>query len=430
MSKSVAAEYQSQPWIMEPGALKAFAERISALPESAALFAIEVAVKPKELLIVDGIARIPIRGYLLETVPGWLRAWGVVATGYDEIASQVRSAASRKDVTAIELDVDSPGGMVAGVISAADAIYQARSAKPVTATITNLGASGAYWLTSQAKSIRAADVNTTAGSIGVYTYYIDFTGAEEKAGVKFIVVRSGEHKAMGMDTITDRQIAAVQEYIDATAENFIEAVARGRGRDADQVRELATGQLWIAATARELGLIDAVAESINQSSQDSDIKGDSPMKPEEEKTQEAASAEQLQEASRAAAENERIRMSQLKTEFADDPEFAMQAFTDGLTVAEARAKYCDVLRERLKEKDNSQSSIVNSQSQGASAIVTEDTDTGAGGDFLAEARAMAAEKKVSVTAAMQKLRRQKPALHAAFLEQCESRGKEMYAEAV
>ena len=155
------------------------------------------------------------------------------------------------------------------------------------------------------------------------------------------------------------------------------------------------------------------------------------MKTEEEKNQEAALAEQLQEASRAATETERIRMSQLKTEFADDPEFAMQAFTDGLTVAEAKAKYCDVLRDRLAAKNaEAATGTEREQASGVPPLANEDTDEGAGGDFIAEAKEMAAEKKITVTAAMQKLARQRPGLHESFKGQCRDHGSRMYREAV
>lgn len=433
MINAVFTEYQSQPWIMEPGALKAFAEQLGSMPMNAALFGIEVAQKAAELTVTGGIARIPITGYLLNKVPGWLRAWGIEATGYDEIAAQIKIAVDRKDVTGIELVVDSPGGMVAGVIGAADAIYNARQSKPVNAIVNNLSASGAYWLTSQANEIKAADANTLAGSIGVYTWYVDFSKARESKGIKVIVIRSGEHKGKGLDEITENQIAAVQEYIDATAENFINAVARGRGKEAGSIRELATGQLWIAAKARELGLIDSVTVQTNQTSQ-SDIKGEIVMKTEEEIKAEQAeqiakvTAKATAEGKETAISEERQRISAINEKFGEDPEFAFKAVAEGWTMAEAHEAYNDVLRKKLKMQ-NAEHSTQNQQAEGSAAIATGDTDEGTGGDFMTEAREMAAEKKITVTAAMRKLTRTKPALHQAFLGKCKTTGKAMYAEA-
>lgn len=428
MPNSIVAEYQSQLWIMEPGALKAFIERIGGLPASAQLPLVAVEIAPKELAVANGVARIGIKGVLLDTVPGWMRLWGFDVTGYDEIAAQVNAAASRKDVTSIQLEVDSPGGLVAGVMEASDAIYNARQNKSVNAVIRNLSASGAYWLTSQAQQIHAADANVLAGSIGVYTYYVDWTQHEEKLGVKVIVVRSGEHKGMGLDAVTEPQIAAVQQYIDATARNFIDAVAQGRGREAAKIAGLATGQLWIAAQARELGLVDSVIENRNQTTQTNQaITGDSNM--DTTNNSNATAQVQTDQIRQAAQAEERKRLTDLKAAFPDDLSFATAAFEKGSTIAEAKAEYCDVLRERLKTQ--AKAPAVPASAAGAPPLAQDGSDAGnSQGDFLEQAEALAAEKKISMTAAMKQLRRRQPQLHEAFKARCESEGRAMYETAV
>jgi len=430
MPNSIVAEYQRQLWAMEPAALKAFIERLGGLPAEAQLPMISVGSKPRELIVAGGVARIPIKGVLLDTVPGWLRLWGINATGYDEIVEQVNAAGARADVEKIVLEVDSPGGLVAGVMKAASAIFNARSAKPVDAVVQNLSASGAYWLTSQANSIAAGDANTLAGSIEVYTYYVDWTKYEEDNGIKVIVIRSGEHKGMGLDKITDGQVAAVQEYIDATAANFIAAVAQGRGKEKEQIAELATGQLWIAQTAKRLGLVDSVVDGRRQTSKSTQSsKGDVTMDEKEiEQIKTAAAAEARKSAQQSAEQAERKRMSELAAEFPEDPEFAMKAFGEGWSLEKAKAEYCDVLKAKVAEQQKTNKA--SAASAGAEALATDDTDAGCEGDFMEEARKMAAEKKITVTAAMQKLRRAKPALHEAFKARCATEGRRMYSEAV
>lgn len=422
MPNSIIAEYQSQPWLMEPAALKAFIERVAGLPENASLLGVTIERKPALLEVAGGVARIPINGVLLPKVPSWMRLWDLNVTGYDQITAQVTEATGRKDVTAIELAIDSPGGMVAGVMSAADAIFNARSVKPVTAVITNLGASAAYWLASQARTIAAADANTLAGSIGVYSVYVDWSKALADEGLKIIVIRSGEHKGMGLDAITESQIAAIQQYIDATAANFIAAVARGRGRTIEDIAPQATGQLWIAVAARELGLIDAVIDGAMKNSQTTQIQGDQHMDP----IQANAELEKVKtDSARSAQNDERIRMSQLKTAFVDDPDFAIKAFTEGWSLEQAKANYCDVLREKLKE----QGKKAGDKTTGAAAIPEADADGVTQGDFLEEARSLAKEKGITVTAAMKQLNRRKPGLHEAFVQRCKNEGKQMYQEA-
>jgi ClpP class serine protease len=146
MPNSIVAKLQAQQWAMEPAALKAFIEQVAGLPDSATLTSIVVAQQPKQLKVIKGTAVIPISGVLLKTVPGWLRFFGIEATGYDEIRSQIKQALEDEKVEKIHLQVDSPGGEVAGQVEAVDDIFNAREQKPVTASIEDIGASGAYWL--------------------------------------------------------------------------------------------------------------------------------------------------------------------------------------------------------------------------------------------------------------------------------------------
>jgi signal peptide peptidase SppA len=419
---------------MEPGKLKAFIERVAGLPEGMSLSSLAIAQTPGKLKVIDSTAVIAISGVLLKTVPGWIRFFGIEATGYDEIRSQIDEAVANKSVANIHLQVDSPGGMVAGVISTSDAIFNARQAKPVTATIEDLGASAAYWLVSQADSIDA-NRNTETGAIGVFAVLLDFSKQDEDKGIKVVVIRSGEHKGTGIDKVTDNQIAAIQEIIDAKADNFIDSIARGRGRASDEIRKLATGQLWIAGAALELGLIDSVRddrEQTNENQTESKIKGETLMKEQEESQADAVDTEQIRkEAAAGALEAERARIAAINKAFADDPAFANKAIADGLSVEQASAEYVDVLRARLKEQaDQAASAESQAANTDADAIATEGTDGDGSGDFLAEARELAAEKKISMTAAMQRLNRTKPALHAAFRAKCATQGRDMYAQAV
>ena len=428
---SLIAQYESYKWAMEPTLLKGFFERVAALPDSQLVTDISIAAAPREIRIEGSTAVVAISGVLLKTVPSWVRFWGIAATGYDEIRQMIGHAAGSKAVERIHLQIDSPGGQVDGLIEAADAIFAARRDKTVTATIEDLGASAAYWLASQAETIDAGR-NTEVGSIGVYTVYVDFTKAAADAGAKVIVIRSGEHKGMGVmgAEITDEQIAAVQDVIDAIAENFISAVAAGRGKEVEDIRELATGRLWIAEAARELGLIDAVTyppaaepgADGNTGQQSSDIKsttqGDNLME-EQEKIDQAVAK---------TAEGERGRLADIKTACDGDLEFAVAAWERGLSGLEAKAEYADVLREKLtaSEKQHAESR----QADGAEAMATGDTDAAAGGDFIAEVRDLAEEKDIPKTEAMRRIKRRKPELYADFQRQCETRGRQMYAEAV
>ena len=159
--------------------------------------AIEIQKTKGTMQITGGIATINIHGLLMKNPPGWLAWFGIETTDYNVIRQQLGEAVGNKDVQSIFLHIDSPGGTVAGVSEAAEAIANANKAKPVSAYIEDLGASGAYWLASQAGKI-LSNPNGEIGSIGVYTVYADFSKMAETEGVKVHVIRSGEHKGMGV----------------------------------------------------------------------------------------------------------------------------------------------------------------------------------------------------------------------------------------
>lgn len=429
MNNLFMAQLQSCKWAMEPFFLESFVKQVAELEVTEALKDIEIAGKPRTYQVIGGKAVIKISGVLLKTVPSWLRFWGIEATGYDEIQAQLDQAMNDDSITGIHLQIESPGGIVDGLVDTADAIFNARQTKKVTATIEDLGASAAYWLASQAETIDA-NRTTEVGSIGVYTVYLDSSKLADNLGFKVVLIKSGEIKGMGVSgvEITDKQIAAVQENIDAIADQFVESVARGRVKDKDTIEILATGQLWIAAKAKKLGLIDRVTNITRQNnSQKIQSQGEQTMetKENEQVTVEQVDTKKLTDDARDA---ERARMKDLQKEFADDPEFAIKAFGEGKNLEQAKGDYCEVLRGRLK--DQAAAAQTEQTADGAEAISTEDTDNTGTGDFIAEAKQMASEKKISVTAAMKILNRKSPKLHETFLQRSATEGKQMYAEAI
>jgi len=401
MNETILAEMQSQKWVMEPTALKLFFEKLSHLSGGPLVASVAVAMPKKMLDVREGVAHIAISGVLLKSVPGWVRLYGFNVTGYDEIASQIAEALADSKVSAIQLNVSSPGGMVAGVLIAADAIYSARQSKPVTAYVEDLAASGAYWLASQAQSIFASRT-AEIGSIGVYAVYYDWTGWEEKSGIKAVVIRSGEHKGMGIDTITPAQIAAEKEVIDGLAGQFVASVAAGRNMDSSKVAELATGRLWIADAAQELNLIDQVVVNNTITS-----KGDTVMGTTNEQNQNADIQQQIADAGAAAkqqaAAESRQRLSDLKAAFPEDLPFAVAQFEAGSSLIEAKAAYADVLQKRLKAKDN----------QGPDPLASGDSNDG-GENFVQRGKQIAKEEKIPLGSAYSKLARERPELHVAY----------------
>jgi signal peptide peptidase SppA len=424
MPNSIVAEMQSKKWAMEPNSLKAFFERLAGLPVNAALPHVAVASVKRKLNVANGVAVIAVSGVLLKTVPGWVRLWGFDVTGYDEIASQIAEATGDDGVNSIHLQISSPGGMIDGLADTADSIFSARTIKPVSATLEDLGASAAYWLGSQAAVI---DANRTAeiGSIGVFSVHYDLSKADEDAGIRVIVIRSGEHKAMGVDGVTHSQIAAEQETINSLADNFINAVATGRNKSVEVIRALATGRSWIAETALKLGLIDSIKEVVSTSGTTNENKGATIMKTDNNRSEQAETGalaaspkvfieEAANAAATAAVENERTRMGQLQAEFNDDPEFAMKAFAAGQSLAEAKAAYCDVLKEKLKTAEDQVKQ--GKESTGAPPLQNSASGDSQGRDFIATAKETAKAEGIKLGDAFKKVAREQPELYRAYKE--------------
>lgn len=182
-----------------------------------------------------GVAVIPVRGVLVprETSFGWL----FDEFGVDRLQRALRDAHADASVSAIVLDIDSPGGSVYGVDELADEIRQARASKPVVAIANPLSASGAYYLQSAATEAWVTP-SGEVGSVGVYSLHLDWSRALEQDGITPTFVFAGEHKVEGnpYEPLTDDARQALQAGVDRYYDMFVRAVAKGRGVSVADVR--------------------------------------------------------------------------------------------------------------------------------------------------------------------------------------------------
>lgn len=203
------------------------------------------------------IAVLELAGVMSKRPTFFTRLFGGTSTM--ELTELVRRAARDDSVRGIVLDVDSPGGDVAGTADLADAVHEAAQVKPVHAFISDLGASAAIWVASQARSIT---VNSTGevGSIGVFATILDFSKALDEEGIKVHILRSTALKAPGhpLEAKTDAQLAEVQAIVDELHTLFVSAISRGRGISLKAAEHLADGRLHVGQNAVDVGLADAV----------------------------------------------------------------------------------------------------------------------------------------------------------------------------
>ncbi len=210
---------------------------------------------PIAVTLSGGTMVLPIEGLL---APRGMYAGG---TSYEAIADRVREAAADKRIMSIVLDMRSPGGTVWGCAEAADAIYDARQAKPVIAVANPYCFSAAYWLATQASRFYVTK-SGEVGSVGVRSGHTDISGFEDKIGMKTTLIASSPDKIAGHPhaSLADEDRAEIQSGVDAASRRFMLAIARGRGmRLADVERVHGTGRTFSAPRALANGAIDGMA---------------------------------------------------------------------------------------------------------------------------------------------------------------------------
>ncbi len=205
----------------------------------------------------DGIATISIEGPILRK-PGLFARVIMGATDSEEIGAAVREAGQRDDIKAVFLNIDSPGGTVAGTPELAAAVASLDAQKPVYAFSSGLMASAAYWIASQARAIYATP-SAQVGSIGVVQAVVDRSAAINAAGIKVEVFSVGKYKAMGAPgtPLTDDQRELIQSNLAEIAGEFHAAVlAKGRAIPAEAME----GQTFSGRQAQRHNLAGMVPD--------------------------------------------------------------------------------------------------------------------------------------------------------------------------
>ncbi len=181
---------------------------------------------------------------------------GKVATE-DRIVRALRAARGSRRVAAVVLHIDSPGGSAV----ASDRIHHEATLlakeKPVVAYLSNVAASGGYYVAAAARLI-VAEPQVITGSIGVVSAHFVLRGLLEKLGVSTDVVKRGAHADLfsPVRPLHASERAVIESEVDAFYRTFVGVVARGRGRPFEDIDKLAQGRIYSGAEAHSLGLVD------------------------------------------------------------------------------------------------------------------------------------------------------------------------------
>lgn len=189
------------------------------------------------------------------------------AASADNIVGALRAAFEDGNTKGVILRINSPGGSPVQSGYVYDEIRRLRAEYPAIklyAVISDLGASGAYYIASAADEIYA-DKASLVGSIGVTATGFGFVGVMDKLGVDRRVYTSGEHKAF-LDPFQPQKEEETQFWkgvLEITHQQFIDSVKRGRGERLKVAEhpELFSGLVWSGEQALQLGLVDALGNT-------------------------------------------------------------------------------------------------------------------------------------------------------------------------
>ena len=178
----------------------------------------------------------------------------------DDLISSLTDAFEAKNSKAVVLRINSPGGSPVQSAYVYDAIKQLRIKYPnkkLYAVITDLGASGAYYIASAADQIYVSPASLV-GSIGVIMQGFGVQSLAQKIGIEDRTMTAGSHKAImnPMAAISPQEKAHVQKLLDTIHQQFITAVKQGRGQRLKETPEMFSGLFWTGQQAVELGLAD------------------------------------------------------------------------------------------------------------------------------------------------------------------------------
>lgn len=209
----------------------------------------KLGVKPKE-----SIALIYATGDIVSGIGENLQD-GLITS--ENMANTIRKAAKNKQMKAIVLRVESPGGSG----TASDVIWrevvEARKKKPVIVSMSDVAASGGYYISMAADSI-VAEPNSIVGSIGVFGGKFSFKRLYDKLGIHKEEIARGENADLFSEikTFSPKQRRLMKQFGDDFYHDFVSKVAEGRHMSYEDVDKIAQGRVYTGRQALEIGLVD------------------------------------------------------------------------------------------------------------------------------------------------------------------------------
>lgn len=256
---------ENHPWALMPEKFGEIAEILAAkaesgqIPNQSEIDAADARARGESRNIGGTVAVLPMFG----TMSRRMGMLGAMSGGLsvESFSKAFQELVDDESVSAIVLDVDSPGGSVYGIEELSQQIFDARSKKRILAVADQLMASAAYYVASSADELIVSP-SGEVGSIGVYAMHFDYSAALEEEGIVVTIIKAGERKAEGnpFESLSEEAVEHMQSMVDAYYAQFRAAVARNRGvSEADVDANYGQGLTFDAKRAVERGMVDRIA---------------------------------------------------------------------------------------------------------------------------------------------------------------------------
>lgn len=174
-----------------------------------------------------------------------------------KVIKDLQRLKENKDVKAVVLRVNSPGGSAFASEQIWYAVSELKKEKPVIVSMGDYAASGGYYISCNADTI-VAEPTTLTGSIGIFGMFPNAKGLTDKIGLDFDVVKTNQYADFGMlnRPMNDGEKGLMQMYVNNGYDLFLTRCSEGRGISKEELDKIAQGRVWTGSKAKELGLVD------------------------------------------------------------------------------------------------------------------------------------------------------------------------------
>lgn len=184
---------------------------------------------------------------------------GVREVGGERFAKQMRQIRLDKDVKAVVMRINSPGGSATASEVIQREVRLTREKKPVIISMGDYAASGGYWIATGGNYI-FAEPNTITGSIGVFGLQFNVQKLANDNGITWDVVKTGRYADSSTVSRpkTPQELAIAQKMVNQIYNQFLDKVAEARKLPKQKVAQIAQGRVWSGQDAKQLGLVDEI----------------------------------------------------------------------------------------------------------------------------------------------------------------------------